>query len=418
VIVHRHGLLVLVATLALLAPGCAAVHPHLVLPEVRLGEPSFFPTMEAYASSPIVGGNAITILLNGEEIFPAMLDAIRSAEKTITYAQYFYEDGPVAREMAEALAERCRAGVAVSVLLDAFGTLSIPSEYVEALRRSGCQVVSFRPLTRTMFTSANYRNHRRILVIDGRIGFTGGSGVSRKWMGNGRTENHWRETDVRVEGPVVEYLQGAFAENWLEATGIVLGGEGFFPRPLTPRGQVYAQVVRSSPAGGSFAMYTTFLLAMASARRSILITNPYFVLDDTMAEALTTAVRRGVKVVVLVPGAIDHNLVRQASRGRFGRMLRAGIEIHEYAAALLHAKMMLVDGVWSTIGSTNLDNRSFALNEELNLVIYSAAVGRRLEQVFADDLAHARKVDYRRWRARGLTDRFLEFLTRPFRGQL
>ena len=163
-------------------------------------------------------------------------------------------------------------------------------------------------------------------------------------------------------------------------------------------------------------MYTTFLLAMSSARRSILITNPYLVLDDTMAEALVTAVRRGVKVVVLVPGAIDHNLVRQASRSQFGRMLRAGIEIHEYAAALLHAKMMVVDGVWSTIGSTNLDNRSFALNEELNLVVYSAAVGRRLEQVFADDLARARKVDLRGWRARGLNDRLLEFLARPFRG--
>ena len=398
-----------------LVSGCARVHPHLVLPEVRLGEPSFFPTLEAYGSAPIVGGNAITLLQNGEEIFPAMLDAIRAGEKTITYAQYFYEDGPVARELAETLAERCRSGVAVSVLLDAFGTLSMPAEYIETLRRSGCQLALFRPLTRTIFRNANNRNHRRILVVDGRVGFTGGSGVSRKWMGNGRTENHWRDTDVRVEGPAVEYLQGAFAENWLEATGIVLGGEGYFPRPLPPKGQVYAQVVRSSPEGGSFGMYTTFLLAMASAQRSILITNPYFVLDDTMADTLTSAVRRGVKVVVLVPGAIDHNLVRQASRARFGRMLRAGVEIHEYAAALLHAKMMVVDGVWSTVGSTNLDNRSFALNDELNLVIYSAALGRRLEQVFADDLRYSRKVDYRGWRARGITDRFLEFLARPLR---
>src|SRR5262249_27327672 len=202
----------------------------------------------------------------------------------------------------------------------------------ETLRRSGCQVALFRPLTRTIFRNANNRNHRRILVVDGRVGFTGGSGVSRKWMGNGRTENHWRDTDVRVEGPAGGYLRGGFAEKWLEAPGIVLGGEGYFPRPLPPKGQVYAQVVRSSPEGGSFAMYTTFLLAMASAQRSILITNPYLVLDDTMADALTSAVRRGVKVVVLVPGAIDHKLVRHAHRDRFRRRLRAALGHPAYTA--------------------------------------------------------------------------------------
>ncbi len=220
---------------------------------------------------------------------------------------------------------------------------------------------------------------------------------------------------MRVRGPIVEYLQGAFAENWLEATGIVLGGDPYFPRPLPSAGNAYAQVVRSSPAGGSFAMYTTFLLAISAARRSILITNPYFVPDGTMEDALTKAVRRGVRVVVLVPGAIDHNLVRQASRGKFGTMLKAGVEIYEYQAALLHSKTMIIDGVWSTVGSTNLDNRSFALNDELNLVIYDAATARRLEKVFADDLAHSLKVDYRTWRRRSFTDRFFELLATPVR---
>jgi cardiolipin synthase len=254
-----------------------------------------------------------------------------------------------------------------------------------------------------------------VLVVDGKVGFTGGSGVSRKWMGNGRVENHWRDTDVRVRGPVVEYLQGAFAENWLEATGVVLGGDAYFPRPVVPAGEVYAQVVRSSPAGGSFAMYTMFLLAISSARSTIFITNPYFVPDNAMEEALTAAVRRGVRVVVLVPGAIDHNLVRQASRGKFGKMLRAGVEIYEYRAALLHSKTMVVDGVWATIGSTNLDNRSFALNDELNLVVYDAATARRLEKVFAEDLSYSVKVDYRAWSRRGLADRFLEILATPLR---
>lgn len=402
--------LLLVASTA----GCTRFHPHVALPPLALGEPSFFPTLEAYTATPIVGGNRVSILLNGEEIFPSMLEAIRSARTTIDYAQYYYADGPIAQEIADALADRCRAGVGVNVLLDAFGALAMPAEGTDLMRRSGCHVVFFRPLTR-LWGRPNNRNHRRILVIDGRVAFAGGSGVSSKWMGNGREPGHWRDTDVRVEGPVVEYLQGAFAENWLEATGIVLGGNPYFPRPLAARGEAYAQVVRSSPAGGSFAMYTIFLLAISSARRSIYITNPYFVPDARMAEALIQAKRRGVRVVVLVPGEIDHNLVRQASRAQYGRLLKAAVEIYEYRAALLHAKTMVIDGVWSTVGSTNLDNRSFALNDELNLAIYSRAVARRLEEIFAEDLTLSRRVDYRRWRARGAVDRFLELLAAPFR---
>ena len=408
------ALAIVVVTVA----GCATVNPPLSLPEMALGEPSFFPTLEAYASAPIVGGNAVDILLNGEQIFPAMLEAIRDARKSITYAQYFYEDGPIARDMAEALAERCRSGLGVHVLLDGFGTLNMPAEYTDLMKRSGCQVATFRPLSHAVLGNANKRNHRRILVVDGRIGFTGGSGVSHKWMGDGRVPDHWRDTDVRVAGPVVEYLQGAFAENWLEATGVVLGGENYFPRPIQANGQVYAQVVRSSPAGGASAMYTTFLLAIASAQRTIYITNPYVVVDHVMESRLIGAVGRGVKVVVLVPGQIDHNLVRQASRGAFGRMLKGGIEIFEYNAALLHSKTMVVDGVWTTIGSTNLDNRSFAMNEELNLVVYNAAVGRVMEDIFRDDLRHSRQIDYKRWRARGLKERLFELLARPIRAML
>jgi cardiolipin synthase len=408
------ALMLLVAVTA----ACTRVHPHLSLPEMALGEPSFFPTIEAVTGAPIVGGNAVDVLLNGEEIFPAMLEAIRSAERTITYAQYFYEDGPVARDLAEALAERCRAGLGVSVLLDSFGALYAPREYTDLMRQSGCQLAWFRPLTRDVLGRANNRNHRRILVVDGRIGFTGGSGVSRRWMGNGRIENHWRDTDLRIEGPAVEYLQGAFAENWLETTGIVLGGDPYFPRPIQPQGLVFAQVIRSSPAGGSFAMYTTFLLALASARRSIYITNPYFVLDVPMQNALLQARARGARVAVLVPGAIDHNIVRQASRGQFGRLLRAGVEIFEYRAGLLHSKTMVIDGIWATVGSTNLDNRSFALNEELNIVMYNRAVARRLETIFDEDVRHAAKLEYRSWRARGFVARFLEFLAGPIRDLL
>ena len=401
-----------------LAPACARVYPHMALPNLALGEPSFFPTLEAYASAPIVGGNRADLLLNGEQIFPAMLEAIRGAQHTITYAQYFYEDGPIARDLAESMAERCRAGLGVNVLLDAFGALSMPKEYTDTMSRSGCHVAWFRPLTQYIFRRYSNRNHRRILVVDGHIGFTGGSGVSRKWMGNGRIENHWRDTDIRVQGPAVEYLQAAFAENWLEATGVVLGGEPYFPRPIEPSGEVYAQVVKSSPAAGSFAMYTTFLLAVNSAQRSIHITNPYFVIDARMRDALVAARRRNVRVLVLVPGAIDHNIVRQASRRQFGELLKAGVEIYEYLPALLHSKTMVIDGVWATIGSTNLDNRSFAVNDELNVIVYNRQVAQRLESAFGDDLAHSRRVTFQAWKKRGLTARLLETLALPIRDLL
>jgi cardiolipin synthase A/B len=395
--------------------GCARVAPHLALPHLALEDPASLQTFQAYTSAPIVPGNRVEILLNGQEIFPAILEAVRQARTTITYAQYSYGDGLVARELAEAFAERCRAGVGVSILLDSAGTLFMPREHVESMRRSGCHVVFFRPLSPWAPVRANNRNHRRILVIDGEIGFTGGSGVDRKWMGDGRVAGHWRETDVRVEGPVVEHLRGAFAENWLEATGIVLGGDAYFPRPVPWRGSVRAQVVRSSPAAGNFAMYTMFLLAIASASRSIDITNPYFVLDEAMTRALVDAARRGVRVRLLVPGTIDHHIVRLASRGQFGGLLVAGIEIYEYQAALLHAKTMVVDGVWATVGSTNLINRSFAMDDELNLVIYDAGVARRLEQVFAEDLAHAVVIDAASWRRRGVPARLLELLAAPLR---
>jgi cardiolipin synthase len=402
----------------LLTAACARVHPHIALPTLALGEPSFFPTLEAYASAPIVGGNRADVLLNGEQIFPAMLEAIRGAQHTITYAQYFYEDGPISRDLAEAMAERCRAGVGVNVLLDAFGTLSMPKEYSNAMSRSGCHVAWFRPLTQYVFRRYSNRNHRRILVVDGRIGFTGGSGVSRKWMGNGRTEHHWRDTDIRIQGPAVEYLQAAFVESWLEATGVVLGGEAYFPRPIPPAGEVYAQVVKSSPAAGSFAMYTTFLLAVSAAQRSIHITNPYFVIDEGMRDALRAARRRNVRIMVLVPGAIDHNIVRQASRRQFGDLLRAGVQIYEYSPALLHSKTMVIDGVWATVGSTNLDNRSFAVNDELNVIVYNRAVAQRLEAVFADDIAQSRQITLEDWKKRGITAKLLETLALPIRDLL
>ena len=404
--------------LAIAAAACGHVHPHLSLPALEIGEPSFAATITGYTEAPVVGGNRIDVLLNGDEIFPAKLKLIRAATKTINYAQYVFEAGQPADDVARALAERCRAGVQVNVLVDAVGAMAMPAGQRRLMTEAGCRVETFRPLRPFTLDSANYRNHRRILVVDGRIGITGGSGTSGKWSGNGRTDGHWRDTDILVEGPVVAQLQGAFVENWLEATGAALGGDDYFPRPLEARGPTRAQAVRSSPAGGSVSMYTMFLLAVASAQRSIHITNPYFVPDDKMIETLVQVAHRGVRVVLILPGAIDHNLVRQASRSELGRLLRAGIEVYEYRAALLHSKTMVIDGIWSTVGSTNLDRRSFALNDELNLVIYDRAVAGRLDEIFAQDLALSRRVTYRDWRRRGIAGRLLELLAVPIKGQM
>jgi len=409
--------------LALFLLSCAGVLEVYKVPEVKLGEPSFFPTIEAHTDARIIGANRIEILLNGNETFPAMLNAIRTAKATITFAQYLYEDGPIAYELAEAFADRCRAGVKVNILLDSHGAGKIPAEIPELMEKSGCEVVFFRRINVLQFITPwellryNNRNHRRILVIDGWLGFTGGYGISAAWTGDGRTEDHWRETNARVEGPVVQDLQSAFVESWREATGILLGGEAYFPR-LEPRGKVPAQIVKSSPLGGSFQSYMLFLLSITSAKKSILITNSYFIPDERMMEALLNAAGRGVRVVVLVPGKIDHKITYRASRSNYGRMLLGGIEIYEYRVALMHAKTMVVDGIWATIGSTNLDNRSFALNEELNLNFYDTELAGRLERIFYEDLKYAKKVTYEEWNSRSLTEKFFELFAFPIKDQL
>jgi cardiolipin synthase A/B len=411
-----YRLAVFVCGLALVS-GCAAPAATYDLPRITLGEPSFYPTVEANTRAPIRSGNRVEILQNGDEFFPAMFAAIAGARSTITLVQYVFEKPGIADRFSDALAERCRAGVGVSVLLDAAGAFFVPSEYVARMRGSGCHVAFFRPLRKWQITRLNHRTHRRILVIDGRVAFTGGFGISEQWAGNGRQPGHWRDTVVRIEGPVVRDLQAAFAQDWREATGIVLGGPAYFP-VLERADSVAAEIVSSSALGGSFEAYTLFLLAIDAARRSIDITNPYFVPDRTMSTTLLAAVRRGVRVRILVPAVSDHPWVREASRREFGPFLKGGVEIFEYLPGLLHAKTVVIDGEWTTIGSTNFDNRSFALNEEVNATIYDRGIARRLERDFAEDLRYARQVSYEAWRHRGVMTRAREILTLPIRSQM
>ena len=413
----------LLVTALLLSVGCASVPEINQVPGVVLGEPSFFPTIAAHTDAPILGGNRVELLFNGEQIFPAMLQAIRGARKSITYAQYLYEGGAIAYELAEAFAERCRAGVEVKILIDDHGGGEMPEDIPDLWRQSGCHLEWFRRIRLFQFItpwelfSYNYRNHRRILVIDGKIGFTGGHGVSQSWTGDGRTKGHWRETDARVEGPIVQQLQAAFVESWRETTGDLLGDDLYFPR-LEPRGSVHAQVVKSSPFGGTHESYLLFLLSIASAKKTVYITNPYFLPDEQMADALLKAVARGVRVIVLTPGKIDWMLVYRASRRGFGPLLLGGIEIYEYQPALLHAKTMIVDGVWAMVGTTNLDNRSFALNAEINLIAHDAAIAGQLETAFHEDLKHSKKLTYEAWKSRPWSEKILELFTIPIKEQL
>ncbi|HEY1266524.1 MAG TPA: cardiolipin synthase [Candidatus Binatia bacterium] len=412
----------LLLVLVLVTVGCAKVLNVEKIPPITLGEASFFPTIEAHTDAAITAGNKVDLLLNGDGTFPLMLREIKNAKSTITMAQYLVEDGKLATTFVEAFAERCRAGVEVKLLWDdhgASGTGDLSSKLTDA----GCRVERFRRIEAPALLlwwkllRYNYRSHRRILVIDGKIGFTGGYGISDAWTGDGHTPEHWRDTNVRVEGPAVKFLQAAFSESWLETTGEAIGGDGYFPRPEL-RGNVPAQVVRSSPISGSFQNYMLYLLSINSAKKSILITNPYFIPDDNMRDALIKAVQRGVRVAVLAPGKLDSKVAYTASRSGYGPLLKGGVKIFEYQPALLHAKTMVVDSVWATVGSSNFDNRSFALNQEINLTVYNPEFAAQLEAVFEDDIKHADPVTYAEWKSRGIGERMLELFAFPIKEQL
>jgi cardiolipin synthase len=417
------------ALAALAAASCTGVTTPRLSSDLDVRQPSFLASVSAHADARFVSGNRVDVLLDGDGTFPRILEAIRGARRSITFAQYFYDEGPISDEIAAALADRCRDGVEVHVLIDAVGG-GIPRRHVTALETAGCQFEWFRRIELRQFLKPwsllayNNRSHRRILVVDGKIGFTGGYGISEAWMGDGHHPGHWRDTNVEFEGPVVQQLQAAFVQNWWSTTGTVLVGDGYFPA-LHPVGDVTAQVVKSSPGAGASESYMMFLLAIAAARRSIHVTNPYFVVDEPMKQAFVEAAHRGVEVTIIVPGQlenelvrVDQNLVHYAGRGELGPLLEAGIRVFEYKAALLHAKTMVVDGLWATVGSTNLDRRSFELNDELNLTVRDARVAAVLEDVFARDLEHSAPLTYERWRSRGLRQRIFELFAVPAKSQL
>jgi cardiolipin synthase len=384
---------------------------YILVGELDPTSTEFIDAMEAITGAPSTIGNQAQLLINGDQIFPAMLEAMRSATTTLNLLTFVYWTGSIAPQVAEAICERAKAGVRCNILLDAVGAAKIDRKLIEDMRECGAQVAWFRPPRWYNLTKFDNRTHRKILVVDGQIGFTGGVGIAEEWTGNAQDALHWRDTHLRLVGPVVRGLQGAFCENWLEATGEVLTGKPYLPALEAFQDGVRAQVTRSSAGKGDTNAETLFFLALAAAQKRIWLTTAYFAPRAALVDALVQAAERGVDVQILVPGPhIDKQIVRKVGRSHYSKLLKKGIKIYEYQPTMLHAKTMVVDSVWSTVGSINFDNRSFALNDEANVSIHDPQLAQQIEKQFELDLTRAKKFTARRWSRRGIWERVQEKL--------
>ncbi len=389
--------------------------PH----DFTVNEPTFLPS--ALPGVALTSGNRLELLENGDAIFPAMLAAISSARKTVNFEAYIFWSDEVGRRFRDALAERAAHGVAVRILLDAIGSPGrhMKAGDVDALRRAGCHVEFFHPTKPWMLWVFNHRNHRRVLVADGTLAFTGGVGFADPWRGNADSKGHWRDTQLRVEGPAVRGLQRAFQENWSEVTGEALVGDEFFPA-LGQAGASAVAVVPSSPLAAMSGAGRVYAISLAAATKEIWIANSYFLPDDASVDLLVAAVKRGVDVRVIVPSD-EHSDVpatKAAGRSSFGPLLEGGVKIFEYQPTMFHLKTMVVDGVFSTVGSANFDERSFHLNEEVNLFVYDGAFAGQMKETFRRDLSRCRPYTHAMWKERPLKKRVTEWLVTPIRSEL
>jgi cardiolipin synthase len=384
----------------------------------EVADPQFLRAMGVLLGPPLAEGNRVDTLLNGEQIFGAMLQAIESARQTITFETYIYWSGNVGRRFAEALAGRARNGVKVHVLLDAVGSQKLDEAALTTMREAGVEVEKYHPIKWHTLGKLNNRTHRKLLVVDGRIGFTGGVGIADKWDGNAEDPDHWRDTHYRIQGPAVAQMQAAFMDNWTKVTGKVLHTVEYFP-PAQRAGAHYAQVFQSSIEGGAESMHLMYLLSIAAARRTIDLAMAYFAPDEIALEALLAALQRGVRVRILLPGPhTDAEIVQSASRAKWGSILAAGAEIYLYQPTMFHCKVLVVDGLWTSVGSTNFDTRSFRLNDEANLNIHDADVASRQIADFNNDLGKAHRVTYEEWAARPWTEKVRDRVASLLNAQL
>jgi cardiolipin synthase len=373
-----------------------------------VSDAQFARAMGVLLGPPILDGNRFQVLLNGDEIFPSMLAAIRTAKATISFESYIYWSGTVGEQFAEALAERARAGVRVHLLLDWLGSSKIDKQQLELMERAGVEVRRFHEPKWYQLARLNNRTHRKLLIVDGNVGFTGGVGIADEWSGHAQDPMHWRDTHFRAEGPVVAQMQAVFMDNWVKVTGKVLHGSEYFPA-IRDAGPSKGQMFSSSPEGGSESMRLMYLMAVTAATRSIELSSAYFVPDELTKRTLVEAAKRVVKVRFITPGEhMDADTVRRASRAGWGDLLRAGVAIHEYQPTMFHCKVMVVDGLWVSVGSTNFDNRSFALNDEANLNILDAEFARRQVEIFEHDLRRSAAVTLEQWERRPWSEKLLE----------
>jgi cardiolipin synthase A/B len=394
-------------------------HGYRLRGEVDAAEPSFLRAAEAITGAPVSYGNDAELLINGDRIFPAYLEAIREAEETVNLLTYAYWRGEIAVQVADTLCEKAGAGVECNLILDAVGAAKMDRELVTKMRDAGVQVCFFRPPKPYAVKRLQHRTHRKLLIVDGRTGFTGGVGIAEEWTGDAQDPDHWRDTHVRVRGPVVRGLQGAFAENWLECTGDVLAGDRYLPYIEEVEDGGPMQVMRSSATIGDTNAEALVYLALAAAKRSIELTSAYFVPRPAFTEALVEAAERGVEVRILVPGShIDKEFVRTAGRAAYDDLLDAGIEIYEYCPTMLHAKTVTVDGVWSSVGSVNFDNRSFQLHDEVTLCVQSERFAAELQDAFEHDLESSERIDPDEWDGRVVSQRARERITKYARREL
>ena len=366
----------------------------------------------------VIDGNHVVAYNNGAEIFPAMLEAIRGARVSVTFETYVYWSGEIGELFAKALAERAEAGIPVHVTIDWVGSIKMDPTLLDLMEDAGVEVERYRPLHWYNLGRMNNRTHRKLLVVDGRVGFTGGVGIADEWKGSAQDPDHWRDIHFRIDGPVVAQIQAAFNDNWIKTTGRVLNGPDYFP-PLEPAGDMKAHLFIASPAGGSESMHLMFLMAIAAAEHTIDLAASYFIPDELVMGALLQARKRGVRIRVVLPGPyIDSSLVRVTSKADWGPLLRAGVEIHEYQPTMFHNKLLIVDDEMVSLGSTNFDIRSFRLNDEASLNVYDRDFALQMTRVFERDLERSKPYTYEQWLSRPWRERIAERVLLPIKSQL
>jgi cardiolipin synthase len=387
-------------------------------PAEVLDDEAFVHLLGSVMNARIFRGSAIEVYTTGETIYEAQLAAIATARSSVHLEAYLFLRGTAGDRFLAALTDAAKRGVKVRVVVDAIGSLLTPWRYFHALRAAGGEVAWYQPIRWYTLKRFNNRTHRELLVVDGCVGFVGGAGIADYWLPSDVPGRPWRDTTVRVTGPLVAGLQTSFVENWLEAKGEILTGPEEFPLVRTEEpeahhtGDVVGLVVNSTPsAARATRARMLFQIFLASARESLLINSPYFVPDRSARAELIRAARRGVRVVVVTPNHFNnHPIARLASRRRYGELIAAGIEIHEYQPTMIHAKTMVVDGRWTILGSTNFDNRSFGLNDEVNIALLDRRVAARIAEEFRRDLARSVRIDYEQWARRPIGERVLAFL--------